>query len=96
MTRRKLLGRFDLDDQLVRDIERSGLLDVVFTSTRGDTSLVSEDGARSIAWLAPSGEIAGLLVQDYVVAESRLIPFAFGALEVVADGDELSVYQVAE
>src|SRR4051812_22080249 len=90
--RRQLLGRFALDDQLEREFDRSGMLDLRFVEACGDASLVSIDGNRSIAWLSPSGAVAGLLVTDYVNAETRIIPFTFGDLEVVNDGCEVSVF----
>ena len=90
--RRKLLGKLILDERLERDIARSGLLDVTFAPTRADATLVSDDGQRTVAWLSPSGEIAALLVQDYVVGESRRIPFAFGEIELVAEEGELALF----
>ena len=52
----------------------------------------SLDGNRSIAYLAPSGEIAALLVQDYANGESRTIPFDFGEIEIVDEGAKLAVF----
>lgn len=90
--RRTLLGRFQLDEQLERSIEETGLLDLLFGGARPDTTIVSDDGNRTVAWLRPSGEIAALLVQDYANEETRVIPFAFGALEIVNDGSEIAVF----
>lgn len=66
-------------------------MDLRFTSAPTDTSLTSVDGRRSIVFLLPSGEIGGLLVQDYAVAEDRTIPFAPFDVEIVAHEDELVV-----
>jgi hypothetical protein len=90
--RRKLLGRFDLDDQLERSIADSGLLELHFAEARPDATALSEDGNRTVAWLSPSGEIAALLVQDYVNGESRTIELGFGRVEIVNDGSEISAF----
>jgi len=44
---------------------------------------------------APSGEVAALLVQDYVNGESRAIPFIFGTIEIENDGSTVSVFLLA-
>ena len=90
--RRRRLGVVALDGRLEAEIERSGLLEVQLVPSRGETTVVSDDGARAVAWLAASGELAALLVQDYANGESRVIPFGFGDVELVADGDEIAVY----
>lgn len=89
--RPKRLGRFAIDAQLREEFERSGLLDLHFARGRSDASLTSLDGHRSLLFLAPSGEIAGLLVQDYAPDEERRISFAIGEIELVLAGDELTV-----
>lgn len=93
--RRRLLGRFELDEQLEDSIDSSGLLEVWFEAARPDATVLSDDGNRTVAWLSPSGEIAGVLVQDYVNGESRTIKFGFGDLEITNDGAELSVFLLA-
>lgn len=42
--------------------------------------------------VSPSGEIAGLLVQDYVNTESRAVRFGFGEIEIVNDGLEITIF----
>ena len=92
-SRRKLLGRVELDPAIEKQLEDTGLLEVHFATRKADTSMLSLDGNRTIAWMAPSGELAGLLVQDYHDGVgTRVIPFAFGELELVNDGAELSVF----
>src|SRR4051794_10899117 len=90
--RRKLLGKFTPGDQLEGEIERSGMLDIWFSRTRPDATVLSNDGNRTVVWVSPSGDIAGLLVQDYGSDESRLIPFAFGEIEIVNDSGDISVF----
>jgi hypothetical protein len=92
---RKLLGRFEIDDQLADSIDGCGLLEVLFSPTRPDAHLLSLDGSKTIAWLTPSGTIGSILVQDYVDAEGvRLVPFDFGSLEIVNDGCTISIFLV--
>jgi hypothetical protein len=91
---KKLLGRVQLCDLLEGEFERSGLLDVTFSSTRPDATLVSLDGNRSVVWVTPAGTIGALLVQDYALGESRSIPFALGTIELVACPDEIAVFLV--
>ena len=90
--RRKLLGRFELDDQLERSIAETGMLELRFGHARPDATMVSADGNRTIVWLSPSGEIAAVLVQDYVAGEHRIIRFAFGDLEIGNDGATISAF----
>ena len=90
--RRQLLGKFALTDQLEEEYARSGMLEVSFSATRPDATVLSDDGNRTVAWVTPSGEIGALLVQDYANAETRVIPFAFGEIEIVNDGAEVSVF----
>ena len=87
--RRRLLGRFDLDDQVETSIDDNGMLELSFAEARSDATLLSDDGNRTVAWLSPSGEIATILVQDYVNGESRVIKFAFGEIEIVNDGAQV-------
>ena len=89
---RRLLGRFELCEAIERSIDDLGLLDLWFGDAHCDANVASDDGARTIAWLSPSGEIAGVLVQDYVNGESRIVPFGFGTIEIVNDGTQVSVY----
>jgi hypothetical protein len=93
--RRKLLGRFGLDDQLEQSIADTGVLELSFAEARPDATVLSEDGNRTVAWLSPSGEIAALLVQDYADGESRIIRFGFGEIEITNDGSEISVFLLA-
>ena len=93
--RRRLLGRFDLDDQLERSIDDNGRLELSFAEARADATVLSDDGNLTVAWLSPSGEIATILVQDYVNGESRIIKFAFGEVEIVNDGAQVSVFLLA-
>ncbi len=93
--RRKLLGRFDLDDQLEQSINDNGMLELCFSEARPDVTALSEDGNRTIAWLSPSGEIAAVLVQDYVNGESRIIKFGFCDIELVNDGSKISAFLLA-
>jgi hypothetical protein len=90
--RRTLLGRVPIDDQLVDEIERSGLLDVRFSRTRPDATIASDDGNRTIAWLEPSGAIGAILVQDYSNGESRRVPFPFGAVDIENDGATIAIF----
>jgi len=90
---RKLLGRFEIDDQLADSIDRSGLLEVLFSPTRSDAHLLSLDGNKTVAWLTPPGTIGSILVQDYVDAEGvRIVPFELGSLEIVNDGCTISIF----
>ena len=91
---RTLLGRCALHDAMERSIDETGMLDLWFATAHPDSSVVSEDGNRTIAWLGPSGEVAGLLVQDYVNGESRIVPFSFGTVEIANDGSEISVFLI--
>jgi hypothetical protein len=68
------------------------MLDLRFSEGRPDATLLSEDENRTVAWMAPSGEIAALLIQDYANSESRSIPFRFGSIEVINDGREVVVF----
>jgi hypothetical protein len=90
--RRQLLGRFDLDDRLEQSIDDTGMLELCFAEARPDATALSEDGNLTVAWLSPSGEIAALLVQDYVNGETRLIKFGFGTVEIVNDGSNISAF----
>jgi hypothetical protein len=90
--RRTLLGRFPLSGLVRSSIDETGLLDVTFSEARSDAMLRSLDGNRSLVWVAPSGAICSLLVQDYSNGETRRIPFAFGELEVVDDGTDLTIF----
>ena len=91
-TKRALLGRVVLDDRLIAEIERSGLLDVRFTSSRSDAAIASDDGNRTVAWLAPSGAITAILVQDYCNGESRRVPFSFGTIDIEHGDGGLSFF----
>jgi hypothetical protein len=93
--RRKLLGRFGLDDQVEQSIDDSGMLELCFAEARADATAFSEDGNQTVAWLSPSGEIAAVLVQDYINGESRIIRFGFGDIEITNDGSEISVFLLA-
>jgi hypothetical protein len=91
-SRRRLLGRFTYSAQLQEEVARSSLLDLSFEKGGGDATLLSLDGNRSVVWIAPSGAIAGLLVQDYAGEDERHIPFEFGTIDIVNDGMEISVF----
>lgn len=92
-SRQKTLGRFTIDTQLREELDRSGLLDLRFG--RGPAlhggQLMSLDGNRGLLYLCPSGNIGGLLVQDYVADEERTIPFEIGEIEIATRGDEFEV-----
>jgi hypothetical protein len=89
------LGRIPLDDQLERSIEDTGLLEIVFRDARPDASVLSEDGNRTVASMAPSGGMASLLVQDYANGESRRIPFSFGLVDIINDGEAIEVFLIS-
>jgi hypothetical protein len=92
VTRRRLLGRFAIDDQIRRSIDDTALLQVWFGEARADATALSVDGNLTVAWLSPSGAVAGLLVQDYVDGENRSIAFDFGEIEIANDGSEITVF----
>jgi hypothetical protein len=81
----KHLGSFELDEDVL--VANDGLLTLRFSRARADAHSVSLDGSKAIAWLAPSGELTGLFVQDYTQGQNRRIPFVFGEIELVDDGE---------
>jgi hypothetical protein len=87
-----VLARIELDEQLERSIDQTGLLEVTFSATKSDSSVTSLDGNRTVAWMLPSGELGSLLVQDYTSAPGRRsIPFVFGSIELINDGITLII-----